>query len=462
MPELPEVETVRRSLEKEILHQTLGTPELFVSRLLQTPREEFLQGVPGKEILSLSRRGKYLIVHLSQGKKLVLHLRMEGKLFVVDKERHSTSHLSLFLPFQDSRKGLAFYDVRKFGTCHYLDEKDDAATAKLGKEPFDLDAEELFSLLSKKRRGLKECLLDQEVVAGIGNIYADEILFASRLSPFRAAKDVMVEECRRILLEARRILTLAIARKGSTVKTFQVDSTTHGGMQELLQVYQREGKECLSCHRTKVEKKMFHGRGTHYCPRCQKTGFSIAVTGKIGAGKSLVLQNLRKEGILVLSLDDEVHALYQDPFFLAEARRRFPFLFAPSLDKGRLQERLLSDASFRRLYEHFLYPRLREKVEAFLVSEDGRDKAVEVPLLFDAHFEPLFTFLVGVETTKQKEHLRERGERDVEGRLAFNRLNSYDKNRHRLDYVLTTDSTKRDLKGRVHAMLEEMRKRIDG
>ena len=460
MPELPEVETVKRTLEPEIVGQVLDTPTLFVKRLLQTPLSSFLKEIPGKRILSLSRRGKFLLVHLSDEKKLVFHLRMEGKLFVVDKERHSLAHLSLFLPFCSSDKGLAFYDVRKFGTCHYLSEKEEGPLSKLGREPFEIKGQELKDKLSTGRKSIKECLLDQHIISGIGNIYADEILFASEISPFHLASKITLRQCERIVEEARRILSLAIANNGSTIRTYKASPTTHGEMQSFLKVYGREGKKCLRCQKNTIQKRVFKGRGTHFCPACQRTGFSVAVTGKIGSGKSLVCHYLKERGLLVLSLDEEVRKIYGEEEFLKEAKKKFPRLFLPKLDKKELSRLLTEDPSFRLRYNRFLYPKLRRRVESFLNDNDGKDKAVEVPLLFDAHFEDLFTFLVGVETTRQVEHLKERKEKDIEERLSFNKINSYDKNRHQLDFILHTDFGKRELKKHVDEILSAMKARM--
>ena len=122
MPELPEVETVRRVLQEAIAGKTFDEPDIVFPGMIKTDIQDFSRNLPGKKVLSVDRRGKNLLLHLSGERKLLFHLRMEGKLFVVDKERHERRHLSLFLPFHGEDSGLAFYDVRKFGTCHFLEE----------------------------------------------------------------------------------------------------------------------------------------------------------------------------------------------------------------------------------------------------------------------------------------------------------------------------------------------------
>ena len=450
MPELPEVETVRRVLEKEILGQTFGVPEIRLPSMIKTGAETFLSTLPGKTILSLGREGKTLILHLSDRLKILFHLRMEGKLFVVDKDRHETGHLSLLLPFENSGNALAFYDTRKFGTCHLLKEGERGPLKSLGKEPFAFsDSEELYKKIHSRKKCVKEILMDQKVIAGIGNIYADEILFASHVSPFKPGNRITKEEAERILEESKRILSLAIENNGSTIRTYMASESVHGDMQDFLKVYGRKGKECPSCKKFKIEKKMLSGRGTSYCPRCQNTGISIAVTGKIGSGKSLVCHYFKQLGYVAFSADEVVHHLYEDEIFLSRLKDKFPEVFTPNLDKKKITSLLLENKNFRRRYTALVFSIVRKKAEDFLIENDGRNKVMEIPLLFDAHMDKDYTFLIGTETTKQKEHLKERGEKDIDKRIGFNEINSYDRNRHKLDFIIKTDFSKAKLKEEV-------------
>lgn len=450
MPELPEVETVRRILEEKLVGKTFGKPAVLVKKAVQTPLRDFEEGIDGARVQKVARRGKYLLLHLSGERKVLFHLRMEGKLFVVDGKRLEQRHLTLSIPLKGEDKVLAFYDVRKFGVVYLLNEREDGPLSRLGPEPVDaVDPRWLQKRLSRTSKAIKECLMDQTVLSGIGNIYADEILFAAAVSPFRPAKTVTLSQCEKILAEAKRILSLAIENNGSTIRSYKASESVHGDMQNFLQVYQREGTLCPRCHRFRIERGVLGGRGTHYCPHCQNTGYSLGVTGKIGSGKSLACLYFRKLGYASFSCDEEVHRLYADEAFLRQLRKKYPFLFDPDLDKAKLTDALLKDRRFHRAYETFLFAKLRERIEAFLAKNDGRDKVVEVPLLFDAHYEKLFTFLVGTQTTKQRAHLKERGDKDIQKRLAFNALNSYDKNVGKLDFVIQTDYSKRHLQEEV-------------
>ena len=450
MPELPEVETVRKVLEKEILGKIFGVPEILLPSMIKTGADEFKRALPGKKILSLGRKGKTLIFHLSDDFKILFHLRMEGKLFVVDKKNHDEGHLPLLMPFVDSDKALAFYDTRKFGTCHLLHEEEQGPLASVGKEPFEFSGpEELYRKIHPRRKCIKEILMDQKVIAGIGNIYADEILFASHLSPFKPGNKVSKKECETLLKESQRILSLAIENNGSTIRTYRASETLHGDMQDFLKVYGRKGKICPCCHTFKIEKLMLSGRGTSYCSKCQHTGISIAVTGKIGSGKSLACHYFQQLGYVPFSADKVVHDLYEDKDFLSLLKKKFPEVFTPSLDKKKIGSLLVENKTFKRRYTSFLFAIVRKKAETFLIENDGKDKVLEIPLLFDAHMDKDFTFLLGTETTRQKEHLHERGEKDIKSRMDFNKINAYDKNRHKLDFILTTDYSKKHLKDEV-------------
>lgn len=450
MPELPEVETVRRELEKTLLGKTLLSPSVYYEKMIHSDLDDFLRNTDHQKVLSVDRKGKFLLLNLSNGRRLLFHLRMEGKLFVVDKENHSLSHLSLFFPFENENLGLAFYDVRKFGIAMLLKEGEEGPLSKLGPEPSMVsDSSYLYDKIHQKQKCIKELLLDQSILSGIGNIYDSEILFRSEVSPFKKGTDVTKEECHRILDNSKKVLDEAIENNGSTIRSYQASQKVHGQFQEFLNVYQNTGC-CKKCHKVKIQKISLGGRGTYFCSRCQHTGISIGITGKIGSGKSLATSFFREIGYLTISADDIVHSLYQDEKFLRLLKESFPMVFSGNvLSKKKISRLLSEDAAFRKRYEAFVFREVRNQIEAFLIENDGKDKAVEVPLLFDSHMEDLFTFTIGVETTHQEEHLKERGDKDIRQRISFNSLNSYDRNREKLSFILHADSTKEYLKEQV-------------
>ncbi len=454
MPELPEVETIKRVLEKELIGKVFSAPVLYVEKALQTKKEDF-SSLKGKQILSLSREGKYLLIHLSEERYLLFHLRMEGKLYIVKKETKNEKHLSAFFPFENEEYGLAFYDTRKFGIIEYLHEGEKGPLSHLGKEPFDIHLDELYEKYSHSHKLIKELLLDQNIMSGIGNIYANEILFDAKISPFLPGCSLTLDQCKDLLNSSRKILALAIENNGSTIRSYHAKENQSGSFQNLLKVYSRRGRPCKVCHH-KIEKRKVGGRGTEYCPYCQKTGLDVALTGKIASGKSLAASYFREEGFLSFSADEEIHKMYQDKAFLRSLKHLFPALFTPTLDKKVITEKLKSDKIFKKKYLTFLYKRLREKINDFTIQNNGKNKIFEMPVLFDAKMEDLFPIIVGVETKKQKEHLLERG--DDPSRVFFNNLNSYDEHKDQLDYILHTDGEKSELKKQVRDIIKKITK----
>jgi|LAHS01.1.fsa_nt_gb formamidopyrimidine-DNA glycosylase len=463
MPELPEVETVRRELEKTLVGKVFARPQVFYKPLVKTDYQSYLKGLEHSQVLRVSRKGKYLSFHLSNQHQVLFHLRMEGKLFVVDQKQHSTSHLSLYIPFENDSQALAFYDVRKFGVSYYLAENELGPLAKLGKEPSEIkDPNEVYALFHASAKPLKELLMDQTLMSGIGNIYADEICFASRLSPFKKGKDLSLEDCQTILKNSQQILATAIANHGSMVRSYRASQEVSGSYQENLASYGKEGQLCETCKTFRIAKVQQGGRGTCYCPKCQSTGLTVAVTGKIGSGKSLVLSYFQEDGYLTFSADECVHRLYKDKVFLAKLRKAFPSVVGGRLRKKALTLKLVKDARFRRAYTTFINHAVIDKAYQFIIDHDGQNKALEVPLLFESGLDQAASYLVGVETTRQKEHLEERGDKNIESRMAFNKLNSYDKNRYRLDTILTTDGTKEELKAKVDKLVNQLEAKLHG
>lgn len=460
MPELPEVETIRRELMRTIIGKTILSPIIYYPNMVKSNLDFYIRECNNRTIIDVSRKGKFLLLDLDDGRRILFHLRMEGKLYVVNQDSHSMSHLSLFFPFRDEDCGLAFYDVRKFGITMLLEKGESGPLALLGKEPSEIDDPMyLYKRIHSSQKPIKELLLDQSIIAGIGNIYDSEILFRSKVSPFRKGKDVTLDECNRILQESKTVLDEAIVHNGSTIRTYQASQKIHGSFQEFLKAYGHDDI-CSSCHRFRIQKIMLGQRGTYFCPNCQHTGITIGITGKIGSGKSLATSFFKEDGFLTLSADDIVHALYQDKDFLLKLKQRFPkVFFRGKLSKDRITSFLQEDRKFKRSYESFLFSQVRKKIEEFIIDHDGMDKAVEVPLLFDAHMEDLFTYLIGVETKFQKEHLEERGDVNIETRIRFNNLNSYDRNRDRLDYILHADSTKEYLKKQVDDLIDSIKEK---
>ena len=272
MPELPEVETVRRGLEKLILGKTIQSVEVKYPKMIQTDLDAFRQDLPGQEIQSMGRRGKYLLFHLTD-LVLISHLRMEGKYFFYPDEVPFRKHAHVFFHFTDGST-LVYEDVRKFGTMEVLvPELVDSyfLNKKIGPEPTEAEfkGSAFQAALKKSKKPIKSALLDQKLVAGLGNIYVDEVLYRAKVHPARLGQSLTAPEARAIRKETIAVLAQAVEKGGSTIRSYSNAFGEDGTMQEQHQVYGKTGQPCSRCG-SPIEKIQLGGRGTHFCPHCQK------------------------------------------------------------------------------------------------------------------------------------------------------------------------------------------------
>lgn len=280
MPELPEVETVRRGLKDFILHQKITKIEVFC-------KKSFIGKKLTGKIKDIRRFGKALIIDLDNDNSLMIHLRMTGQLIYDGKERYAAGHPSenftAKLPNKQTRVILTlengtlyFNDQRKFGFIKSLktaEVKNDAFIKKLAKEPWDMDETELHEKFQKHKKSLiKATILDQTIICGLGNIYADEALFAAKIHPERRAGTLTKNETKTLLEAAKNVMEKSINSGGSTMATYvKADGTKGDYLEKFAKVFRREGKPCENCQ-TKIVKIKVAGRGTHICPNCQKKG----------------------------------------------------------------------------------------------------------------------------------------------------------------------------------------------
>ncbi|MBS8265175.1 DNA-formamidopyrimidine glycosylase [Mesobacillus boroniphilus] len=274
MPELPEVETVRRTLEVLTIGKEIKEVSVFWPKMIKRPNEveQFNDALKGQTIKEIGRRGKFLIFY-TEFFALVSHLRMEGKYGVFNTEDPVDKHTHVIFHFNDGSE-LRYKDVRKFGTMHLYEKGKEFETqplADLGPEPFseDFSVEWLSEKLKKTNRKIKPALLDQKILVGLGNIYVDEALFRAKIHPERIANSLTAEEESVLYREIVSTLSEAVEKGGSTIRSY-VNSQGQIGMFQLqLFVYGRKNEPCKVCG-APLEKTVVGGRGTHYCPSCQK------------------------------------------------------------------------------------------------------------------------------------------------------------------------------------------------
>ncbi|MCL2789359.1 MAG: bifunctional DNA-formamidopyrimidine glycosylase/DNA-(apurinic or apyrimidinic site) lyase [Desulfobulbus sp.] len=275
MPELPEVEVTRRGLLDHLSGRTVAAIALSGHRLrIPMPCRQLREHILDQRIVTIDRRAKYLLVRMAGGSVLVIHLGMTGKLGLLDGDapRHRHDHLILTL---DNGKEVRFNDSRRFGAvmvwpAEGAENAECTFSAREGLEPLgeEFTAGQLLRLAERKTAPVKSLLMNGRLVAGIGNIYANEILFASRIHPLTPAGRLTVDDWQRVAAESRRILHLAIATGGSTIADF-LGATGHPGYFQLhFQVYGRKDLPCLLCGQP-IVKTSLAGRATYFCPACQ-------------------------------------------------------------------------------------------------------------------------------------------------------------------------------------------------
>ncbi|WP_342621349.1 bifunctional DNA-formamidopyrimidine glycosylase/DNA-(apurinic or apyrimidinic site) lyase [Erysipelothrix sp. P66] len=270
MPELPEVETIVRTLEKSLKGKRIISINFIYPKLLETQSEYPLEALEGTYFKDFHRRGKYLWFEMSNGLHWILHLRMEGKFHLYDEVKVPSKHTHCVINFDGGT--IHYLDTRKFSRMavvsdpiRYLE------TKNLGFEPFDpnLSGDYLYQKIHQSNRVMKTILLDQSIIAGIGNIYADEILFEAQIHPLTTGSKISKKQCDMIVETAQVILMNAIKAGGTTIRSYTSSLNVTGRFQVNLNAYGKAGEPCSRCGKT-LERIVVSGRSTVFCRKCQK------------------------------------------------------------------------------------------------------------------------------------------------------------------------------------------------
>ncbi len=273
MPELPEVETVKETLKRLIVGKKIIGIMVNYSNIIEYPNVQlFKEEIINQTINDIKRRGKWLLFDLDNY-YLLSHLRMEGRYFYKNKNDEHLKHEHVIFNFSDETE-LRYLDSRKFGKMHLIEKKDaynQKPLNELGLEPWDdnLTISYLKEKYKNKKLPIKTVILDQSIIVGIGNIYADEILFLSNINPLKKASLLNDDELLNIIKYTKEILEKAILNGGTTIRSYESSEGVHGKFQQSLLVHNRENEDCPNC-KNKIIKIKVGGRGTYYCPNCQK------------------------------------------------------------------------------------------------------------------------------------------------------------------------------------------------
>lgn len=272
MPEIAEVRTVSKILNKSIVGLKITDIKIIYSKIIKDDIKFFKDKVIGKTINNVSSFGKWIYINLGEY-TILSHLRMEGKYYIKPTGEEYNKHEHIIFNL-DNNYDLRYHDTRKFGVMKVVKTECINSTpdiAKLGLEPDNdnLSASILFNLIHKKNTSIKSTLLDQSIINGLGNIYVDEVLYASFINPSRKSSAVSLEECAHIVKNAKRIITHATKLGGSTIRSYTSSLGVKGSYQDFLCVHTKEGSVCKRCGNVILKIKI-GGRGTYFCPFCQK------------------------------------------------------------------------------------------------------------------------------------------------------------------------------------------------
>jgi formamidopyrimidine-DNA glycosylase len=267
MPELPEVQTVVNTLRPRLVGRTIRSVALSRRDIVTPETVDLVTCLTGRTIRNVGRRGKRIVFTLDDGNRFYIHLGMSGQLTVADPASAIAPHTHLEIDVGTAER-LRFRDPRRFGGVWWLGTEELAPAAGMGPEPLTLRPAQLARLLARTTRAIKNALMDQRVVAGLGNIYVDESLFAAGIHPLTPADRLAADEIARLNRAIKATLRRALRHRGSTLRDYRDGEGAAGGFQKLHRVYDRAGEKCRTC-RTPIDRIVLGGRSTHFCPKCQ-------------------------------------------------------------------------------------------------------------------------------------------------------------------------------------------------
>lgn len=431
MPEFPEVHTVIETLKEFSLGKKITNVDILRAKNI----EGDLSSLIGSTISSFEQIGKFIVFHFDSKKVLISHLRMEGKYFYKKIEEPFAKHDIVSLSFDDGYK-LVYNDVRKFGILKVSDESrylKEEPLSKVGPNPFEMkDASRLITSFKHKSIPIKTALLDQSIMSGLGNIYVDEVLYECKIHPETPANVLDKKDLKKVLKASQIILDKAIQEGGSTIKSYHPKEGVSGNFQVSLKVYGKKDGNCLRCGHH-LRKIFVGGRGTTYCPNCQKNPtlpHVIAITGPIGSGKSAVLNMFKKLGYSTLDSDQIVHELYKDKSVQNGIKKIIPELHILNneVDRNFLRLYLLYNPKKKVRLEKYVHSLVTSYIED-AIKHSKNDVAMEVPLLFESHLDDLADEIIYVDAplNQRKERVLNRDKFGEENLLINDNYNKDNK-----------------------------------
>ncbi len=465
MPELPEVETIKNNLLNIVKNKKIIDVKVLRDSTILNDKIEFINSIKNKTIKDITRIGKFLIFHLDDDVCFLSHLRMEGKYYQFKKEEKDSKYARVVFYFDDDSK-LCYDDSRSFGIMKLSNEKNilkEKEIAKLGLEPFDIkDPDYLYQKAKNKNIPIKTFLLDQSVMAGLGNIYVDEVLFKTKIHPLNKPSSLSIDDCKNIIDNSIITLNKAIKAGGSTIKSYHPGKGIDGNFQVQLQVYGKKGQPCPICQHP-LRKIRVNGRGTTYCPICQPYKneiINIAIYGPSGVGKSEVVNIFKKLGCDVLKCDDIVKDLYEQVQIKNDIESMFNLKFDnDKVDKNILREYLNNNLTEKVKLEKYIHPLVKEKIEVFLKNSLSSVRVIEIPLLFESKMETMFDYLIAITSKKADELLNNRDSKAYAQIKNINSTTTFLKTKKEADFIIENDNDLASLNVKVNDIFNILKSR---
>jgi len=454
MPELPEVETVVRTLEKQIKNKKIEAIDIYYPNIIEGDIDSFKKSLIGQHFNKFLRRGKFLLFELDDY-TLVAHLRMEGKFFIYKEKTEKSKHTHIIFKLSDNTY-LHYNDVRKFGRMSIIPKQDNYDDFhNLGLEPLDkrLNASYLFKAFTNKKKEIKLVLLQQDIVAGLGNIYADEVLFKAQINPLRKACSLNIQELERLVIAVKETIKEAIKQGGTTIRSYTSSLGVTGRFQQSLNVYGKKGEACPVCGK-EITKIFLGGRGTHFCENCQKRKYRYAITGSIGSGKTSFCNYLKEEGIEVIDCDKINSDLLKTEKVIKLIKENFPTaVINNEIDKVKLASIVFNNQKEKEKLEKIMHPLILEEI----FKKEDDPLYVEVPLLFESGFERYFdkSLLITCQKEVAIKRLKKRGLSEEEANKRYNSQMSVKEKLKLADEVLYNDGSLAQLKKKAKTWLKE-------
>lgn len=444
MPELPEVETVKKILNTFIIDAKISEVIVHKKGIITGDVNDFKKALKGRTFKEVKRRGKYLIFTFDTDLIMLSHLRMEGKFIEVLKGGEDSRYAHVIFVLEDGRR-LCYDDSRQFGKME-LSTKDTYLKTKsmlnVGPEPFEINVDEYYKKVIKRKAPIKLVLLDQKLMSGLGNIYVDEVLYLSNINPLTPANTLTKEDITLVVKESIAVLNNAIKAGGTTVRSYAPAQGVSGNFQVQLHAYGKVDERCPTCNI--LFKKIFvGGRGTTFCPYCQVNKTrpqTVAITGQKASGKSEISKALSNDGSLVIDTDTLAKSLYNERKVVAKLEKKLGINLNKNdkFDIQLLKTFLKENPNAIKDVNDVIHPLVKAEIVKIIENSAAKTIYFEIPVLFSHKVNELFDYIIGVEVSlkRQMQSLKARGDT-----LGINADQMYLKKRHKIDYIIINDGT---------------------